>query len=117
MTESKMDASKVPSEVGDYILEKQIGHGAFSLVYKGIKKSTNEVVAIKVIDVANSEPSKLEGEINILKEVDHPFIISLIDVLNVNDGNIYIVTDLVEGGELLIELQKILSLKKKKQKL
>ncbi|EAL48464.2 protein kinase putative [Entamoeba histolytica] len=87
-------------EVGDYLLKKEIGKGAFSVVYEAIKKSTNEEVAVKVIDTAKSDPQKLQGEIKILKMVDHPYIIKLYDVFDGNDGKLYIITDLVKGGEL-----------------
>ncbi|ELP90303.1 calcium-dependent protein kinase, putative, partial [Entamoeba invadens IP1] len=87
-------------EVGDYVLLKEIGKGAFSVVYEAKKKSTGEYVAVKAIDTAKSDPAKLEGEINILKKVHHPYIIKLYEVIDGKDGRIYIITDLVRGGEL-----------------
>ena len=87
-------------EIGDYILEDELGKGAFSVVYSGTHKTTGDRVAVKVIDTSKSDPAKLAGEINILKMVDHPYIIKLYDVIEGGDGRMYIITDLVLGGEL-----------------
>lgn len=75
--------------VGDYILDKRIGWGAFAQVYKGFSIKTNEPFAIKVVDVCrladkNSKLTEnLNYEIRILKELSHTNIVRLYDVLNV----------------------------------
>ncbi|KAL7720698.1 non-specific serine/threonine protein kinase [Entamoeba marina] len=87
-------------EIGGYVLKDQLGTGAFSVVYSGVNKETNQSVAIKVIDTSKSDKDKLAGEINILKMIDHPNVIKLYDVIEGNDDKLYIITDLVLGGEL-----------------
>ena len=111
MSKTGVDKSTIPPEIGDYSIMDEIGHGAFSIVFRGTKKSTGEVVAIKVINKANSDPQKLNAEIDILKRVDHPYIIKLFDVIDPakdgsDDGNLYIITDIVEGGELFDRITK-----------
>ena len=82
-------------EVGDYILLREVGKGAFSVVYESKHKETGEIYAVKVIDTSKSDPAKLQREIDILKMVDHPYVIKLYDVFDGNDGKLYIVTDFV----------------------
>ena len=42
--------SKQEKQIGDYILEEEIGSGAFAKVVKGKHIPTGEQVAIKVLD-------------------------------------------------------------------
>ena len=46
------------------ITEKEIGRGAFSAVYEGIVRATNEIVAIKII---KNESMQSEADIELLK--------------------------------------------------
>ena len=48
----------------------------------------------------------LENELSILGAQSHPKIISIVDLLEDNDYY-YIVSELVEGGELLARLEKV----------
>jgi len=47
----------------------------------------------------------LHQEIEMLKKITHPFLISISEILE-DDENIYIATELMEGGELHDELMK-----------
>lgn len=54
------------------------------MVYKGKHKKTGEIVAMKKIRLENDDegvPSTAIREISLLKELKHPNIVSLIDVL------------------------------------
>lgn len=70
-----------------YIIQKQIGVGAFAQVSKAINKTTNEVVAIKKMKkkFATWEECISLNEIKSLTKLKHPNIIKLIEVIRSND--------------------------------
>jgi len=86
-----------------YELGEELGRGAFSIVVKGTNKSTKEIVAIKIIDKTKasgeSDRKRLETEVKILKQVNHPNIVGLKELFE-TDKNLYLVMELVTGGEL-----------------
>ncbi|XP_062510728.1 ribosomal protein S6 kinase 2 beta-like isoform X2 [Corticium candelabrum] len=85
-----------------------VGVGSYSVVKKCVHIPTRRECAVKIIDKSKRDP---EEEIDILLRYGkHPNIIQLHDIFD--DGkNVYIVTDLLKGGELLdyILKQKCLS--------
>eukprot|EP00118_Oscarella_pearsei_P008731 m.46503 g.46503 ORF g.46503 m.46503 type:complete len:735 (+) comp33701_c0_seq4:2867-5071(+) len=93
----------------EYELKQDIiGTGSFSVCKRAIHRPTRKEYAVKIIDKAKSDP---EEEIEILLRFGiHSNIISLKDVYD--DGkNVYLVSEIMRGGELLdhILLQKYLS--------
>ena len=96
--------AKVEKQIGDYILEDEIGSGGFAKVVQGIHIPTGEKVAIKVLNKLQlmEDPENLkrvEREIQILKLVKHKNIIKLYEVME-TPQKIYLVMELCEGGEL-----------------
>ena len=89
--------------VGDLNLEKCLGKGAFGEVYLTTKKGSKVKYATKKIDksVMKNPKSKeyLANEIKILKEMDHPNIIKLIEVKDTTKYY-YIVMEYCNGGDL-----------------
>eukprot|EP00201_Polytomella_parva_P007314 CAMPEP_0175075824 /NCGR_PEP_ID=MMETSP0052_2-20121109/22298_1 /TAXON_ID=51329 ORGANISM="Polytomella parva, Strain SAG 63-3" /NCGR_SAMPLE_ID=MMETSP0052_2 /ASSEMBLY_ACC=CAM_ASM_000194 /LENGTH=376 /DNA_ID=CAMNT_0016344719 /DNA_START=95 /DNA_END=1225 /DNA_ORIENTATION=- len=85
-----------------YEVGETVGVGGFAVVKKGKDKETGEPVAIKVVDKSRyaSGDNSLEREIQVLIKVDHPNCIKLYDVY-VTPRKVYLVTELVMGGELL----------------
>ena len=78
--------AKVEKQIGDYILEDEIGSGGFAKVVQGIHIPTGEKVAIKVLNKLQlmEDPENLkrvEREIQILKLVKHKNIIKLYEVM------------------------------------
>lgn len=91
-----------------YELKEDLGKGNFGLVKLAIHKGTGRKVAIKIIGKKNINHSDLEiikNEIEILKLCQHPNIIKLFDVFE-NSDFIYIITEYLEGGNLLNYLKK-----------
>lgn len=77
-----------------------IGQGAYGIVYKGIKQNTNDVVAIKRIPFADSTPEggvpcNVIREISLLRELDHPNVVKLIDIIQAHPGGLYLVFEYV----------------------
>lgn len=77
----------------DYIKIEKIGEGTYGVVYKGRHKVTNKTVALKKIRLESEEegvPSTAIREISLLKELIHPNIVCLEDVL-MQENKLYLV--------------------------
>ena len=87
----------------DFILTKKLGEGTFSIVRLGINKQTNEKVAIKEMlknqIIENNDKNRLEREIKILKNIRHPNIINLYNIIQ-TEKKYYLITEYIEGREL-----------------
>lgn len=94
-------------KVGDYILKKKIGEGAFAEVRLATHAETGEEFAVKVFDRAALPRSDLEKdvrkEIKIMQYLRHPSIVSIHAAL-VTETKMYLVMELVRGGELYDEI-------------
>ena len=97
-----MNVSSSHFIIGDFIVEnKKIGKGNFATVHKGIHKYTKQKVAIKKLDVENIFDLKkhVKREIKLHKELDHPNVVKLFDVLFDNNNHvIYFVMELCKYG-------------------
>lgn len=84
----------------DIILEEKLGQGHFGDVHKGMYK--NKAVAVKTCKATVDAPTrrKFLSEAYILKNYNHPNIVKLIGVAT-DKHPIYIVMELVPGGDLL----------------
>uniref|UniRef100_A0A8C5M8Y0 Cyclin dependent kinase 1 n=1 Tax=Leptobrachium leishanense TaxID=445787 RepID=A0A8C5M8Y0_9ANUR len=67
--------------------------GTYGVVYKGRHKATGKVVAMKKIRLENEEegvPSTAIREISLLRELQHPNVVCLLDVL-MQDSRLYLI--------------------------
>ncbi|KAH7256461.1 hypothetical protein BKA59DRAFT_73539 [Fusarium tricinctum] len=92
------------TKFGDFILGNTIGEGEFGKVKLGWKQDSSVQVAIKLIkrDTVGSNPSrfaKIYREVAILRGVQHPNIVRLIDKVE-TDRHIGIILEYASGGEL-----------------
>jgi len=98
--------------VGKYELGRTLGEGTFGKVKYAINVETQEAVAIKVLDKEKIQKqnmgNQIKKEISIMKMVKHKYIVGMIEVL-ASKSKIFIVLDLVTGGELF---DKIVSMGK-----
>jgi hypothetical protein len=89
-----------------YELCEVLGVGSTSTVYRCVNRRTNESFACKVIDCQLMEErfegmmAQFQTEIEALRQLKHPGIIRLYDVYIKPDDKIYIVMEMMEGGEL-----------------
>lgn len=94
-------------KVGKYILKKKIGEGAFAEVRLAVHEDTKEEFAVKVFDRASLPKADFERdikrEIKIMQCLRHPSIVSIHAVL-VTTSKMYLVMELVRGGELYDEI-------------
>jgi len=90
-----------------YLLDHQvIGEGAFGRVQKCKHKETGNVFAVKIInqlEMSQVEKVRLQYEIDILKNLNHPNIVRLYEVFQ-DKKQILLVTELCEGRELFDEI-------------
>lgn len=96
-----MEVSINMSLTDHYDVKEELGRGAFSVVKLAVHKKTGEKFAVKIIDKKNvgAEAVRLQTEIEILQKVKHPNIICLKELFDTPE-NLYLVTELVTGGEL-----------------
>jgi calcium/calmodulin-dependent protein kinase I len=88
-----------------YEIMEELGAGIHASVKRGRNKKTKELVAVKCIDKDNMKPKQLDREIQILSSLSHPNVISLKDVFE-DVKYVYLVLELVEGGELFDKIVK-----------
>ncbi|CAO3699814.1 unnamed protein product [Rhizopus stolonifer] len=100
------DTEEEGDEIDNYVLDKVIGYGGFSVVRKGFRISDGQKVAVKVVQ--KTEDSSLERELDIWRSLDHKHIVNLEKVLE-TDSAFYIVCDFCENGSLLDRLQRPIS--------
>lgn len=79
-----------------------IGQGAYGIVYKGIQTASGDTVAIKRIPFADSTPEggvpcNVIREISLLRELDHPNVVQLLDIIQAGAANpgLYLVFEYV----------------------
>ena len=95
---------------GKYEIWKEVGRGGMSIVYLARDNRLNKQWAVKEIKNDGSKSTQtllkgLEREANILKNVDHPVLPRIVDIIN-QDGTIYVVMDFVEGTTIGERLKK-----------
>ncbi|XP_041042130.1 death-associated protein kinase 1 isoform X3 [Carcharodon carcharias] len=89
-----------------YEIGEDLGSGQFAIVKKCTEKSSGMGYAAKFIKKRRSKSSRrgvsredIEREVSILKEIQHPNIITLRDVYE-NKTDVILILELVSGGEL-----------------
>lgn len=91
------------TQIGNYRIGKTLGKGQFSKVKAAKNAKTGESVAIKILDKAALEAAKAEEEVmhevQLMKLVQHPNIVNLIEVIASKDS-IFLVMEYVIGGDL-----------------
>ncbi|CAK4076689.1 unnamed protein product [Aphanomyces euteiches] len=103
--ESKSDraAQASPTVFKDkYALGKRLGSGSFAIVRQGVELTTGKTFAVKCIDtssLSSADAAALKQEISILKQLHHPNIMALHEVYT-EANYTYLVTELLDGGEL-----------------
>ena len=78
---------------GRFEIIDTLGKGTYGVVYKAKDKKLNKIVAIKKMILPNDDegiPSTALREISILKNLSHPFIVSLLDMI-IEPKKIYLI--------------------------
>jgi len=97
-------------KVGKYELGRGLGEGTFGKVKYAVDTETNEAVAIKILDKEKIQKqnmgNQIKKEISIMKMVKHKYIVGMKEVL-ASKTKIFIVLDLVTGGELFDKIVQV----------
>ena len=97
-------------EISDYILNRTIGTGTFGRVKLGKIKNEDKYVAIKILKknkiIKFKQVDHILNELKILSLIDHPFIIKF-DGFTQDPKYLYIILELINGGEMFTYLRKI----------
>ncbi|XP_062927103.1 tyrosine-protein kinase Fes/Fps isoform X1 [Mobula hypostoma] len=90
----------------DVLIGDQIGRGNFGEVFSGRMRNDNTLVAVKMCreNLPAEQKNKFLMEARILKQYDHPNIVRLIGVCTQKQP-IYIIMELVQGGDFLTFLR------------
>lgn len=85
-----------------YKIEGTIGKGSFATVKKAKHRETQVRYAVKVLSkkkMSDEDKIAMQTEIEILKTVDHPNVVKLVDVFE-DERHWCLVMELMQGGEL-----------------
>jgi 5'-AMP-activated protein kinase catalytic alpha subunit len=89
--------------VGHYVLGKTLGKGTFGKVKLGIENVTREKVAVKILEKQRikdkADVERISREISILKQIRHPNIVQLYEIIETSK-TIFLIMEYAEGGEL-----------------
>uniref|UniRef100_A0A0E0KBS4 Protein kinase domain-containing protein n=1 Tax=Oryza punctata TaxID=4537 RepID=A0A0E0KBS4_ORYPU len=94
--------------VGEYVLVRQIGSGAYARVWLGKHRTRGTEVALKEIAVerlSSKLRESLLSEVDILRRIRHPNVIALHESIR-DGGKIYLVLEYCRGGDLHSYLQQ-----------
>ena len=100
---SKDNIIKISSEPLQkyYNILSDLGHGSFGMVKKVKHKHIGEERAMKIV----RKKLDSQNEIEILRKISHPNIISIYEIFE-DSKNYYIMSELLEGGELFEEITR-----------
>lgn len=110
---SSPESAQIPANAkvifGKYELGKLLGCGAFGKVFHARHVRSGASVAIKAVDkqkiVRRGLSSNIEREIAIMRQVRHPHIVKIFEVLATR-SKIYVVMEYVRGGELFSKVSR-----------
>ncbi len=98
----------VGTTLGRYTIEALLGRGGMGEVYRARDPQLDRLVAIKVIDGAQSEsPQRVERflrEARAASALNHPHIVTIHEIGQTSSGQYYMVQELVEGPTLRMVL-------------
>ena len=101
---------RVGDVLGRYCITGVIGHGGMAVVYSGQDLALGHLVAIKVLHPDHVENPSMErrfiNEARALVAIRHPGIVELLDVGRTDEGDIYLVMELLEGDSLASRLEQ-----------
>ncbi|KAJ2947273.1 hypothetical protein O0L34_g16986 [Tuta absoluta] len=93
----------------NYSRVEKIGEGTYGVVYKAKDRTTGDQIALKKIKLENEPegvPSTALREISVLRTLDHPAVVRLLDVV-LADQKLYLVFEFLH-----MDLKRLMDLKK-----
>ena len=100
-----MTVSIAPDHIGDYVVDAELGRGAFGVVYRAHHVDRrDEPVALKVID-GHGNLDRLMLEPALLSQLDHPCIVGIEDYFR-DRGRLVLALEFIEGEDLKTMLDR-----------
>ena len=93
----------------NYEFMTNIGQGMSGQVYKARNKKENKIYAIKKLnfnEINEKEKIAIQDEVNLLKQLKHPNIVSYKDSFFDKENNLNIVMVFCEGGDMYTKIRK-----------
>ncbi len=91
-----VDSPYVPG----YLLEQRLGVGSYGSVWVAREEGSGEVVAVKLLAIASPQQrAEAQQEAMALTTVDHPHLVPIYGVIEVQDG-LALVMSIADGGNL-----------------
>jgi calcium/calmodulin-dependent protein kinase I len=92
----------------EFSVDRILGKGSFARVYKVIRNKDGKSFAVKAFNkeyiLKKGTLKSLKMEIDILRKLNHPNIMSMYEVCE-SDNSIYMITEYIEGGPVLSGMQ------------
>lgn len=86
---------------GKYRIDRQIGQGGFGVVYCATHLGLGKPRAVKILrQISDERRKRLEIEARALAKLDHPYIVSVVDVGVTENNSPFLVMEYVEGKPL-----------------
>lgn len=88
--------------IGPYLVERVLGRGGMGVVYAVRRAGHPAPLALKTLLASAPEKAKqrFQREVTLLRRVQHPNVLGLLDHGETPDGQVYLVTELVPGQDL-----------------
>jgi serine/threonine protein kinase len=106
---TQMDACRPPPCLANYVVKSTVGKGSFATVWLAWHRFAKVDVAIKVVDHAELAGDDLRTrfirEINLMKQMDHPFIAKLFEIITAEKYT-YLVMEYASKGSILDFINK-----------
>lgn len=99
-----------PAEIGEYVLEDELGRGGMGRVYRAVHRTMKRPVAIKFLHVAEADSQadadqRFQREVEILAKLQHPNLVGAFDAGRAGSWR-YLVTELIDGIDLAAWVRK-----------
>ncbi len=85
--------------LGKYLVKRELGRGAMGVVYLAVQENLNRQVALKICPVSADRVSRFRREALAVARLNHPHIVQVYDVEQVDDLHV-IVFEYLPGGSL-----------------
>jgi hypothetical protein len=99
-----------PSRIGQYEIREELGHGAFSVVYRAFDPSLEREVAIKLARQSNRggpvSVAAFQHEARVVAALKHPNLVAVYDFGETETGQPYIVYEYIPGTTLAQRISK-----------
>ncbi|XP_059132191.1 sperm motility kinase 2B-like [Peromyscus eremicus] len=103
--ESASSSPETENFYSQYVILKTIGRGGFAEVKLAYHRFTSTLVAVKVLQKENKWCFPVQPEVNIMKMINHPNIISLLQVIE-SEKRTYLIMELAAGKQLYHYVRK-----------